>query len=146
MNRAGSTISFAAVPAARATPARRGFYLSMQDDIMRLFGSERIMNMMETLGIDEDTPIDAKILSGAIENAQKTVEGRNFQSRKNVLEYDDVMNVQRKIIYEQRRQVLDGEDLQKNIQSMMRFVSWIPTLPAPSVSSRSWPTSSISSR
>ena len=102
-------------------PGETRFYLSMQDDIMRLFGSDRIMNMMETLGIDEDTPIDAKILSGAIENAQKTVEGRNFQSRKNVLEYDDVMNVQRKIIYEQRRQVLDGEDLQKNIQSMMRF-------------------------
>ena len=102
-------------------PGETRFYLSMQDDIMRLFGSERIMNMMETLGIDEDTPIDAKILSGAIENAQKTVEGRNFQSRKNVLEYNDVMNVQRKIIYEQRRQVLDGEDLQKNIQSMMRF-------------------------
>lgn len=102
-------------------PGETRFYLSMQDDIMRLFGSERIMNMMETLGIDEDTPIDAKILSGAIENAQKTVEGRNFQSRKNVLECDDVMNVQRKIIYEQRRQVLDGEDLQKNIQSMMRF-------------------------
>ena len=102
-------------------PGETRFYLSMQDDIMRLFGSERIMNMMETLGIDEDTPIDAKILSGAIENAQKTVEGRNFQSRKNVLEYDDVMNIQRKIIYEQRRQVLDGEDLQKNIQSMMRF-------------------------
>ena len=102
-------------------PGETRFYLSMQDDIMRLFGSERIMNMMETLGIDEDTPIDAKILSGAIENAQKTVEGRNFQSRKNVLEYDDVMNVQRKIIYEQSRQVLDGEDLQKNIQSMMRF-------------------------
>ena len=102
-------------------PGETRFYLSMQDDVMRLFGSERIMNMMETLGIDEDTPIDAKILSGAIENAQKTVEGRNFQSRKNVLEYDDVMNVQRKIIYEQRRQVLDGEDLQKNIQSMMKF-------------------------
>ena len=102
-------------------PGETRCYLSMQDDIMRLFGSERIMNMMETLGIDEDTPIDAKILSGAIENAQKTVEGRNFQSRKNVLEYDDVMNVQRKIIYEQRRQVLDGEDLRKNIQSMMRF-------------------------
>ena len=102
-------------------PGETRFYLSMQDDIMRLFGSERIMNMMETLGIDEDTPIDAKILSGAIENAQKTVEGRNFQSRKNVLEYDDVMNVQRKIIYEQRCQVLDGEDLQKNIRSMMKF-------------------------
>ena len=102
-------------------PGETRFYLSMQDDIMRLFGSERIMNMMETLGIDEDTPIDAKILSGAIENAQKSVESRNYQSRKNVLEYDDVMNVQRKIIYEQRRQVLDGEDLQKNIQSMMKF-------------------------
>ena len=88
---------------------------------MRLFGSERIMNMMETLGIDEDTPIDAKILSGAIENAQKSVESSNYQSRKSVLEYDDVMNVQRKIIYEQRRQVLDGEDLQKNIRSMMKF-------------------------
>ena len=102
-------------------PGETRFYLSMQDDVMRLFGSERIMNMMETLGIDEDTPIDAKILSGAIENAQKSVESRNYQSRKNVLEYDDVMNVQRKIIYEQRRQVLDGEDLQKNIQSMMKF-------------------------
>ena len=102
-------------------PGESRFYIALTDDVMRLFGSERIMNMMETLGIDEDTPIDAKILSGAIENAQKTVEGRNFQSRKNVLEYDDVMNVQRKIIYEQRRQVLDGEDLQKNIQSMMRF-------------------------
>ena len=107
-------------------PGETRFYLSMQDDIMRLFGSERIMNMMETLGIDEDTPIDAKILSGAIENAQKTVEGRNFQSRKNVLEYDDVMNVQRKIIYEQRRQVLDGEDLQKKIPSSLLYPSPIP--------------------
>ena len=89
---------------------------------MRLFGSERVLGMMDTLGIDEDTPIDAKILSGAIENAQKTVESRNYQVRKNVLEYDDVMNIQRKIIYEQRREVLDGEDLQKNIQSMIHFV------------------------
>ena len=88
---------------------------------MRLFGSERVMHMMETLGIDEDTPIDAKILSGAIENAQKTVESRNYQARKSVLEYDDVMNTQRKIIYEQRRQVLDGEDLQKSIASMMQY-------------------------
>ena len=103
-------------------PGASRFYLSMQDDVMRLFGSERIMNMMETLGIDEDTPIDAKILSGAIENAQKTVESRNYQARKNVLEYDDVMNTQRKVIYEQRMQVLNGEDLQKNIESMMRYV------------------------
>ena len=103
-------------------PGESRFYLSMQDDVMRLFGSERIMGMMETLGIDEDTPIDAKILSGAIENAQKTVESRNFQARKNVLEYDDVMNTQRKVIYEQRMQVLNGEDLQKNIEAMMRYV------------------------
>ncbi|MBO4418493.1 MAG: preprotein translocase subunit SecA [Oscillospiraceae bacterium] len=103
-------------------PGESRFYLSMQDDVMRLFGSERIISMMETLGIDEDTPIDAKILSGAIENAQKTVESRNYQARKNVLEYDDVMNTQRKVIYEQRMQVLDGEDLQKNIDAMMRYV------------------------
>ena len=102
-------------------PGETRFYLSMQDDVMRLFGSERVLNMMETLGIDEDTPIDAKILSGAIENAQKTVESRNYQARKSVLEYDDVMNMQRKLIYEQRRQVLDGEDLRRNIQSMMQF-------------------------
>ena len=104
-------------------PGETRFFLSLQDDVMRLFGSERVQNMMEALGIDEDTPIDAKILSGAIENAQKTVESRNYQARKNVLEYDDVMNVQRKIIYEQRRQVLDGEDLRGNIQSMVRFVA-----------------------
>jgi preprotein translocase subunit SecA len=103
-------------------PGETRFYLSMEDDIMRLFGSERIKGMMETLGIDEDTPIDAKMLSNAIENAQKTVESRNFQTRKNVLEYDDVMNVQREVIYEQRRQVLDGEDLQKSIAAMMRYV------------------------
>ena len=103
-------------------PGESRFYLSMQDDVMRLFGSERIFNMMETLGIDEDTPIDAKMLSGAIENAQKTVESRNYQARKNVLEYDDVMNTQRKVIYEQRMQVLNGEDLQKNIEAMMRYV------------------------
>ncbi|MCQ2420628.1 MAG: preprotein translocase subunit SecA [Clostridia bacterium] len=102
-------------------PGQTRFYLSLQDDVMRLFGSERIMNMMDSLGLDEDTPIDAKILSGAIENAQKNVESRNYQSRKSVLEYDDVMNVQRKIIYSQRQQVLDGDDLKKNVAAMMRF-------------------------
>ena len=89
-------------------PGETRFYLSLEDDIMRLFGSERIMNMMNSLGIDEDTPIDAKMLSNAIENAQKNVESRNFQMRKNVLEYDDVMNTQRQVIYEQRQKVLDG--------------------------------------
>ena len=103
-------------------PGETRFYLSMEDDVMRLFGSERMMNMMNSLGLDEDTPIDAKILSGAIENAQKTVESRNYQVRKSVLEYDDVMNVQRKIIYEQRQQVLDGEDLQRSIHAMIQFV------------------------
>ncbi len=100
-------------------PGETRFYLSLEDDIMRLFGSERVMNMMERLGIDEDTPIDAKILSGAIENAQKQVESRNFQTRKSVLEYDDVMNTQRKVIYEQRAQVLGGEDLQESIRNML---------------------------
>ena len=91
-------------------PGETRFYLSLEDDIMRLFGSERIMNMMNSLGIDEDTPIDAKMLSNAIENAQKNVESRNFQMRKNVLEYDDVMNTQRQVIYEQRQKVHDGEE------------------------------------
>ena len=103
-------------------PGESRFYLSMEDDVMRLFGSERIQNMMESLGLDEDTPIDAKILSGAIENAQKTVESRNYQTRKNVLEYDDVMNTQRKVIYDQRRQVLEGEDLSRTIEGMLRYV------------------------
>ena len=85
-------------------PGETRFFLSLEDDIMRLFGSERVMGMMEKLGVDEDTPIDAKMLSNAIENAQKQVESRNFQTRKNVLEYDDVMNTQREVIYEQRRQ------------------------------------------
>ena len=100
-------------------PGESRFYLSLEDDIMRLFGSERVMGMMEKLGVDEDTPIDAKILSNAIENAQKQVESRNFQTRKNVLQYDDVMNTQREVIYKQRRQVLDGEDLQASIQNMI---------------------------
>ena len=101
-------------------PGETRFFLSLEDDIMRLFGSERVYNLMEKLGVDEDTPIDAKMLSGAIENAQKQVESRNFQTRKNVLEYDDVMNTQREIIYKQRRQVLDGEDIQGSIQNMLR--------------------------
>ena len=101
-------------------PGETRFFLSLEDDIMRLFGSERVYNLMERLGVDEDTPIDAKMLSGAIENAQKQVESRNFQVRKNVLQYDDVMNTQREIIYKQRKQVLDGEDLQTSIQNMLR--------------------------
>ena len=100
-------------------PGESRFYLSLEDDIMRLFGSERVMGMMEKLGVDEDTPIEQKMLSNAIENAQKQVESRNFQTRKNVLQYDNVMNTQREVIYKQRRQVLDGEDLQGSIQNMI---------------------------
>ena len=103
-------------------PGESRFYLSLEDDLMRLFSSARIMSMMDTLGLDEDTPIDAKILSNAVENAQKNVEGRNFQARKRVLEYDDVMNTQREVIYAQRQKVLDGEDLKENILSMLRGV------------------------
>ena len=101
-------------------PGESRFYLALTDDIMRLFGSERIMGLMDTLKIDEDTPIDAKILSNSIEQAQKTVESRNFQTRKTVLEYDDVMNQQREIIYGERRKVLDGEDLREQILGMIR--------------------------
>ena len=103
-------------------PGESRFYLSLQDDLMRLFSSDRIMGMMDSLGLDEDTPIDAKILSGAVENAQKNVESRNFRVRKNVLEYDDVMNTQREVIYAQRQKVLDGEDLRENMMSMLRGV------------------------
>ncbi len=101
-------------------PGESRFYLSLQDDLMRLFAADRVSNMMESLGIDEDTPIDAKILSGAVENAQKSVESRNFRVRKNVLEYDDVMNTQREVIYAQRQKVLDGEDLRENMLTMLR--------------------------
>ncbi len=103
-------------------PGETKFFLSLEDDVMRLFGSERVMGMMNALGVDEDTPINAKMLSSAIENAQKTVESRNFQSRKNVLEYDDVMNTQRSVIYEQRQKVLNGEDLSSTIDVMLHHV------------------------
>ena len=101
-------------------PGETRFYLSLQDDIMRLFGSDRVLGMMERLGVDEDTPIEQKMLTNAIENAQRQVESRNFQTRKSVLQYDDVMNTQREVIYKQRRQVLDGEDMQQYIQNMLR--------------------------
>ena len=103
-------------------PGESRFFIAMTDDVMRLFGSERMLGMMETLGVDEDTPLDHKMLSSAIEQAQKTVESRNFQTRKSVLEFDDVMNVQRNIIYQERRKVLDGEDLQEQIRKMIHEV------------------------
>ena len=100
-------------------PGESRFYLSLEDDLMRLFGSERILGLIDRLGLDEDQPIDAKILSGSIENAQKRLEGENFNRRKTVLEYDDVMNQQRNVIYKQRREVLDGEDISGRIRSML---------------------------
>ena len=100
-------------------PGESVFFISLEDELMRLFGAERIMGLMNTLGLDEDTPIDQKMLSNAIETAQKRVESRNFQVRKHVLEYDDVMNKQREIIYGQRRRVLDGESLKDSILSMV---------------------------
>ena len=103
-------------------PGETRFFLSLEDDILRLFGSERIQSMMEGLGIDEDTPIEQKMLSNAIESAQKRVESKNFQARKTVLEYDDVMNTQREVIYKQRREVLDGKDLKDAIQNMLENV------------------------
>ena len=100
-------------------PGESRFYISLEDDLLRLFGGERIQNMMEKISLDEDTPLESKMLTKAIENSQTTVESRNFQSRKSVLEYDDVMNKQREIIYGQRRQVLDGKDIQETILTMM---------------------------
>ena len=101
-------------------PGETKFYISLEDDLMRLFGGDRITNMMERFDLDEDTPIENKMLTKAIENAQTTVESRNFQSRKSVLEYDDVMNKQRELIYSQRRQVLDGMDIKDTVLNMMR--------------------------
>lgn len=100
-------------------PGASRFFLSLEDDILRLFGSDRISKLMDTLKIDEDTPIDAKMLSSAIENAQKKVESRNFQARKDVLDYDDVMNTQREVIYKERRKVLSGENMREVIMNMV---------------------------
>lgn len=101
-------------------PGESRFFLSLEDDIMRLFGASRVDGILAKLGVDDDTPIDAKILSGAIESAQRQVESQHFQARKRVLQYDDVMNTQRKVIYEQRQQVLNGLDVQEQIQKMLR--------------------------
>lgn len=101
-------------------PGESRFFISLEDDLMRLFGSERIIGLVSRLGLDEDTPIDARILSGQIETAQKRLEDRNFSRRKTVLSYDDVMNQQRNVIYSQRSEVLDGLDLKDKIENMIR--------------------------
>ena len=103
-------------------PGESRFYVSLEDDLMRLFGGERVYRIMETMGIDEDMPIETKILSNQIESAQQKIEYRNFSIRKNVLEYDDVMNVQRTIIYDQRNKVLDGADISQTVKGMVQSV------------------------
>ncbi len=100
-------------------PGESKFFIAMTDDLMRLFGGERVQAIMESLGVDEDTPIEQKVITNAIERAQKQVESRNFQTRKTVLEYDDVMNKQRELIYRQRRQVLNGEDVSAGVRNMV---------------------------
>lgn len=103
-------------------PGESRFYIGLDDDLMRLFGSERVQGILEKLGLDDETPIEHRMLTKSIENAQKKVEGKNFGIRKHVLEYDDVMNKQREIIYAERKRVLSGENLQDQIQIMMRDV------------------------
>ena len=100
-------------------PGESRFYISLDDDLMKIFGGDMITRVYDTLGADENMPIESKIISNAVENAQKKVEGKNFSIRKNVLSYDDVMNVQRTIIYDERRKVLDGENLKEHITKMM---------------------------
>lgn len=101
-------------------PGASRFYLSLEDDLMRLFGGERVQNMMDSLGVDEDTPIENRIITNTIESAQRKIEARNFEMRKNVLRFDDVMNSQREIIYGQRQQVLSGEDVSASVHNMVR--------------------------
>ncbi len=103
-------------------PGNSKFFLSLDDDLMRIFGSDRVRSMVEALGLEDDQPIEARILTNAIENAQKNLESRNFDARKHVLQYDEVMNEQRKIIYKQRQAVLDGEDIKSTILSMIESI------------------------
>ena len=101
-------------------PGASRFFLSLEDDLMRIFGGERVQGLMNTLGLEEDMPIENKLITSTIENAQKKLEARNFSIRKNVLQFDDVMNQQREIIYGQRRKVLDGEDISAQLRGMLR--------------------------
>ena len=104
-------------------PGESKFYIALEDDLMKIFGGDTITKVYNTLGADENMPIESRIISKAVENAQKKVEGRNFAIRKNVLKYDDVNNVQREIIYKQRREVLDGENLRDNMVNMINSVA-----------------------
>src|SRR5512137_373549 len=98
------------------------FYLSLEDDLLRIFGAERISSVMERIGMEEGQPIEHRLISRAIENAQKRVEGQNFDIRKHLLEFDDVMNKQRQVIYEQRKKVLKGEELSADVEEMLEDI------------------------
>ena len=113
------TISCADVPAVRGYPGESRFYLSLEDDLLRLFGSEKLMGIFTHLGVEEDEQIEHKMLSGAIEKAQKKIESNNYGIRKNLLDYDQVNNEQREIIYKERRRVLDGENMRDAIYKMI---------------------------
>ena len=104
-------------------PGESKFYIGLDDDLMKIFGGDMITKVYNTIGMDENIPIENKMISNAVESAQKKVEGRNFSIRKNVLKYDDVMNAQREIIYKQRRQVLDGENINENILKMIESLA-----------------------
>ena len=104
-------------------PGESKFYIGLDDDLMKIFGGDMITKVYNSIGMDENIPIENKIISNAVESAQKKVEGRNFSIRKNVLKYDDVMNAQREIIYKQRRQVLDGENINENILNMIKTLA-----------------------
>ena len=110
-------------------PGESRFFLSFEDDLMRVFGGERMQGFMSKLGVDEDTPIESKLVSRQIEGAQARVEGQNFDSRRHVVEYDDVMNKQREIIYGERRKILEGTDTRANFVAMVEHVvaSEVPT-------------------
>ena len=103
-------------------PGSSRFYIGLDDELMRLFGSERIQGVVEKIGLEEDMPVEHRMLTKSIENAQKKVEGRNFGIRKHVLQYDDVMNKQRQVIYDERGRVLEGEDINEQIQSMIKDI------------------------
>lgn len=100
-------------------PGSSQFFLSLEDDLLRIFGGDNIKKFMEKMGLDDDEPINSKMVSNAIQKAQKRVEARNFDIRKYVLEYDDVMNQQRKVVYEQRRRILEGENMKDQILNMV---------------------------
>ena len=118
MSRDESTISSEADPVVRVDPGSSRFYLSLEDDLMRIFGGERVKVIMERVGMADGEPIEHKYTTRAIENAQKKVEGHNFDIRKHLIEYDDVMNKQREVVYSQRRFILGGQDLKESVQDM----------------------------